>query len=119
MTTTIRLVSAAVLAIAGSCAPLASGPDFSDDGFSVTARAGYLTLRNESSGVIHYVALEEESSALVDLYYEPRQWPSLVPGATERIPYADLMGYEPGAEQARVYWWTDGEHRPHIVVDLR
>lgn len=115
----IRLMLAAVLAAGASCDQLASGPDFSDDGFSVTARAGHLTLRNESSAVVHYVALEEEASALVDLYHDPQQWPSLSPGSTDRIPYADLMGYEPGAKQARVYWWTQGEHRPHVVVDLR
>lgn len=117
MKTTIPLILTILLA-ASSCRPLSSGPDFSEDGFSVTARAGHLTLRNESALVIHYVALENETSARVDLYHDPEQWPSLAPGAEERMPYEELMGYEPGATRARVYWWTGGEYQRHIVLDL-
>lgn len=109
----------AVLLGSSACGLGPSGPDFSRDGFTITARAGHLTLRNESPATIHYVAMEEETSALVDLYFDPREWPSLAPGEQRRIPYEDLMGYEPGARQARVYWWTDGEHRPHVLIDLR
>lgn len=50
-----------------------SGPAFSEDGFSVYARSGTLLLRNDSPAAIHYVALEEETSALVDLYFDPQQ----------------------------------------------
>lgn len=96
-----------------------SGPAFSEDGFSVYARSGHLVLSNESSAPVHYVAVEEETSALVDLYLGPEKWPSVAPGDEVRIPYSDLMGYKPGARQARVYWWTQGEYRQHVIINLR
>ncbi len=96
-----------------------SGPAFAKDGFSVDARSGQLVLKNESSARIHYVALEEETSTRVDLDFDPEKWPSVAPGDEVRIPYGDLMGYEPSARQARVYWWTRGEYKQHIVTDLR
>lgn len=96
-----------------------SGPAFSEDGFSVRVRSDALILRNESPAPIHYVALEEETSALVDLYFDPHRWPSVAPGEEKHISYGDLTGYKPGARQARVYWWTQGGYKPHIVVNLR
>ncbi len=96
-----------------------SGPAFAEDGVSVYARSGQLGLKNESSARIQYVALEEETSTRVDLYFDPEKWPSVAPGDEVRIPYGDLMGYEPSARQARVYWWTRGEYKQHIVTDLR
>jgi hypothetical protein len=96
-----------------------SGPAFAEDGVSVDARSGQLVLKNESSARIHYVALEEETSTRVDLYFDPEKWRSVAPGDQVRIPYSDLMGYKPSARQARVYWWTRGEYKQHIVTDLR
>jgi hypothetical protein len=96
-----------------------SGPAFSEDGFSVQARSRHLILRNESTAPVHYVALEEETSALVDLHFDPQKWPSVAPGDEVRIPYSELMGYKPGSRQARVYWWARGQYKPHIIVNLR
>ena len=96
-----------------------SGPETSEGGFSVQATSDHLVLRNATPAPIHYVALEESTSALVDLYFDPSAWPSIPPGAETRIPLSELMGYHRAARQARVYWWTQGRYGEYLVVDLR
>lgn len=119
MTTLRQLCAALLLLVAASCNfARSSEPAFAEDGFTVRV-AGHLVLDNDSPAPIHYVALEEETSARVDLHFDPREWPSIAPGGEKRIPYADLMGYTPDARQARVYWWTRGRYGPHFVVELR
>ena len=117
----LRWLSAVLLLFgAASCDVVRGfGPDFTASGFSVRAASGHLVLTNESSAPIHYVALEEETSALVDLNFDPQEWPSVVPGGEQRIPYGELLGYQPGATQARVYWWTQEHYGQHIIVYLR
>ncbi len=111
---------ALLLLVAAACNfARSSEPAFSEDGFTVRAASGHLILRNDSPAPIHYVALEEETSARVDLYFDPRGWPSVAPGREKRIPYSDLMGYGPDARQARVYWWTREQYGRHIIVNLR
>ncbi len=120
MATLRQLCLALLLLAAASCHfTRSSEPAFSENGFSVRAASGHLILTNGSPAAIHYVALEEETSARVDLYFDPRAWPSIEPGAERRIPYGDLMGYHAGAKQARVYWWTAERYGKHIIVDLR
>lgn len=105
----------ATLAACGS----ATEPGFFSDGFSVRAENGSLVLRNGSESPIHYVAIEEETSDRMDLYYDPEAWPELGPGEEIRLPYEQVPGYAPGATQIRIYWWTKGEQRAHFIVDLR
>lgn len=108
-----------VLGFAACDLARSSGPRVSDAGFSVHATSGHLVLRNQSSAPIHYVALEEEISARVDLYFDPSAWPSISSGDEKRVPLGELMGYHRGAQQARVYWWTQGRYGEYLVVDLR
>ncbi len=120
MATPRQLSAALLVCVAAACNfARSSEPAFSENGFTVRAASGHLILENASPAPIHYVALEEETSALVDLYFGPQEWPSIAPGGEERIPNADLMGYTPDARQARVYWWTGGQYGQHFVVDLR
>ena len=99
--------------------PTSSEPLYTRDGFTVTAEHGVLRLRNATESTIHYVALERETAALVDLYFDPEAWPAIAPGEVVRLPYRDLMGYSPAATEALIHWWTDGEYPPYFVVPLR
>jgi hypothetical protein len=110
----LLLLTSVVFACAGSVAP-----DFSRDGFSVRAGDGQLRLENGSPAPVHYVALEEETSTRVDLMFDPEQWPSIPAGGEVSIPYGQLMGYEPGKENARIHWWTAGHYGEPVVVLLK
>lgn len=110
----------ALIIALGACS-IVTGADAvaTDRGLSVHASRGRLTLHNASSIPIHYVALEEETSTRVDLYFDPSEWPSIPPRSQVRIRYEDLMGYEPGSERAVIYWWTEGSESSLLRVDLR
>lgn len=112
-----------VASMGASCDPGAVGPEAlseaATDGFVVATADDTLLLRNESTSPIHYVAVERETAALVDLYYDPEAWPGLDPGEAVAIPYAELTGWQPGATHALVFWWTDGRYREPIAVPLR
>lgn len=114
-------IAALLLTLSGlsACAWASTGPDFSEGGFSVDARPGYLWLSNQSSARVHYVALEAETATLVDLMFDPEQWPSVPPYGEKEIRYAELMGYDSDARQAVVHWWTNGEYGTTVRVDLR
>jgi hypothetical protein len=87
-----------------------TGPDVvrTEAGFSASAGIYGLTLRNASPHPVHYVAVEEESGALIHLIPDPTRWPSVQPGQEVRIRYAQLEGYSPGEDWAVVHWWTQG-----------
>jgi hypothetical protein len=110
----LLLLTSVLSSCAGSVAP-----DFSRGGFSVRAGDGQLRLENGSPLPVHYVALEEETSTRVDLMFDPEQWPSVPAGGEVSIPYAELMGYEPGKENARIHWWTAGHYGESAVIRLR
>ena len=99
--------------------PTLAEPHYTSDGFTVAADDGHLHLRNSTEATIHYVAVEEETSALIDLYFDPEAWPAVLPGEEIRIPYAEITGYTPAGKEVRIHWWTTGEYRPNLVVPLR
>lgn len=86
---------------------------------TVRAGEGHLVLQNQSALPIHYVAMEEEISAMVDLYFDPTKWASVDAGSEVSIEYEDLMGYDTEASQARVYWWTQADGYGHVTIGLR
>jgi hypothetical protein len=98
----------------------ATGPDFAstEAGFSARGGLNALTLRNASPHVVHYVALEEETSHLVDLNPNPTEWRSVQPDAEVSIPYSELDGYGPGAKWVVVHWWSQGT-RGRLRVAIR
>lgn len=98
---------------------LSTEPHYASDGFVVVAEHGQLRLRNATAATIHYVAVEEETSTLIDLYYDPEAWPSIAAGEEIRLPYGEITGYTSAAEEVRIHCWTAGEYRPHFVVPLR
>ena len=99
--------------------PTSTEPHFRSDGFTVVAEHGQLRLRNGTEATIHYVAVEVETSALIDLHYDPETWPAIAAGEEVRLPYREITGYTSAAEEVRIHWWTGGEYGPHFVVPLR
>ncbi len=97
----------------------ATSPRFAQDGFIVEAARGQVTLTNQSDADVHFVLVEEETSALVDLYFDPQEWPKVGPGATHRVAYEEILGYSEEATHVRVYWWTRGEYREYFIIGIR
>lgn len=94
-------------------------PDVENDGLSVYMTDGQLTLRNTTASTIHYVAVEEEASALIDLHFDPTEWPSIRVGQAITLEYGEVLGYSPGDSHVRVYWWSAGEYGEYFIFELR
>ena len=94
--------------------------DFAEGKFTVEAADGQLILRNQSTQMIHYFAVEEETAARVDPHFDPKQWPSVPPSGEVRMAYAAVTGYTPGAARALVHWWSEeGGYRTPLQVEFR
>lgn len=92
---------------AGACElPTGSGLVSNGSGFSVRAEPGGLVLTNGSDVAVHFAALEEETAARADLFFDPAQWPSVAPRSEKRVPFAEVMGHHSKARRAVVFWWT-------------
>lgn len=104
----------------GAC-QLLSGPGEpgSDSPLAVRSEAGSLVLRNESSSAVRYFVVEETTGALLDLSPDTSRWPTVPGGAEVQIPYGEIMGYMPGAEQAHVFWATRGGGYGQFRVPLQ
>lgn len=90
-----------------------------DSGFSVRATAEGLVLRNASAVRVHYVAVEQETAALLDLNPDVTTWASVAPGQEKRVPYSEVNGYERGAEKVVVHWATaEPRTAGHLVVTV-
>lgn len=113
----MRMVAA--LLLAGGCGSAQVAEGAMGDGFTATAADGRLILRNGLSAPVHYTAIEEETAALVDLHFDPTQWPSVPAGSEARIPLDSVMGYTPEARTAVVHWWTGGTYGEVLRVPLR
>ena len=113
------LMLALLVALTASCSGGTTDAVFFGDGFSVRAESGRLVLWNRSTAPIHYVAMERDMAALVDLHPDPETWPRLGPGEEAVIHYGELMGWEPGDSHALVYWWSAGRYGDTAVIRLR
>lgn len=108
----IAFVLAGVLVL-GAC-DLITG---ADEGFSVRADDGDLVLTNRLDETVGYYALKEGMSGVIDLL--PGAFHTVAAGEQARLPFEAIIGYEPGTEQARVVWSTEGDDdSEYIVVDL-
>jgi hypothetical protein len=90
------IVGALVVLVAACTSP--TGP------FQVTARIGSLQLENSSPKAVYYVLIESETATRVD-WANPSTCLNVAPRAAASIPYAQIMGYEPGDAEAILYWW--------------
>lgn len=97
------LLAMTALTVGACCCGIPT--DSADGSFSVEAVDGHLVLRNRTDQTVHYVAIEEETAARVDLHFDPTQWPSVPAGGEVRIQYIAVMGYIRGSERAVVHWW--------------
>lgn len=114
-----RRAAAVLLVLLAVACDAVLGPRTEQDAFEAYAASGRLVLRNLSAAPVHYIAVEESTAALVDLNPDPREWPSIAPGAEVRIPFRELTGYHRDARQARVYWWTQDRFGDYRRIDLR
>jgi hypothetical protein len=103
MRTLLRLLAVPLLlaACGQPAAPVTDGT------LAVRADPPVLRLSNRGDVVIYWTAMEAEFASRVDWIpcVDPARCPSLEPGQTRALPYEEIAGYEPGAEEAIVYWW--------------
>ena len=95
-----RFVVGALVGLASACTSL-TGP------FEVSARPAALRLENSSAMAIYYVLIESETATRVDWApcTNPLSCTKVAPGGATNIPYAQIMGYEPGDAEVILYWW--------------
>jgi hypothetical protein len=102
-----RLIAAAALVVLAACDEPSTidnyGPVVRAD-----ADAPTLTIRNLSGQPVHYAVYERVDEGTVfwgKCSPQNAGCPTLAPGETVRIPYAEIARYEPGDKEAIVFWW--------------
>lgn len=113
------IVTVLALLLVSGCGSAQVAEGAMGDGFSAAVADGRLVLRNGLPQAVHYTAIEEETAALVDLHFDPTQWPSVAARGEVRIPLDSVMGYTPDARTAIVHWWTGGTYGQPLRVPLR
>lgn len=102
-----RLIAAAALVVLSAC----DEPSAIDNyGPVVRARADAPTLSvsNLGSRPVHYAVFERVDEGTIfwgKCTPQNAGCPTLAPGETVSIPYAQIARYEPGDKEAIVYWW--------------
>ncbi|HEX2211039.1 MAG TPA: hypothetical protein VHG93_25370 [Longimicrobium sp.] len=101
-----RLFAAATLTLLAGCDSPSAIDDYSL--IHAEARAATLSVSNVGARPVHYAVYERVDAGTVT-------WsrctpanagcPTLEPGATVRIPYAEIALYDDGDTEAIVYWW--------------
>lgn len=87
-----------------------------------------LRLQNTSARPIYYLVMERDLAALANWApcTDPAACPRVDPDGKVRVDYSQITGYEPGAQEAIVFWWhlveRDGrwavDHVRSVVVQL-
>jgi hypothetical protein len=99
----------------------------SEDGtLWVQANGHHLTLVNRSDALAFYFLVERQTATVIDWMpcVDPSgDCPRVHPHDTVQVAYAQIAGYEPGAQEVIVYWWfvVSDEHggmRPDSVRSL-
>lgn len=114
-----RLLLAAVLVTASACrhdSPRATDPEqVLRQGQGIVAgtlevevdtTAQTLTLRNNTEYVIGFMPVEKQVMTIAIFPPCGSICPILAQGQSKTIRYTDIIGYTPGALEARVLWWT-------------
>lgn len=103
-----RLIAAAALVVLSAC----DEPSAIDDyGPVIWARADAPTLSVSNLGggrPVHYAVFERVDEGTIfwgKCTPQNAGCPILAPGETVHIPYAEMAGYEPGDQEAIVFWW--------------
>ena len=102
-----RLIAAATLLLLASCdSPVGSGGDAP---IRAQADAQVLSLTNVSARSVHYGVFERVDEGTIfwgRCTPANEECPTLAPGETVRIAYAEITRYDAGDQEAIVYWWT-------------
>jgi hypothetical protein len=74
---------------------------------AIRAGAGDLQLENRTSAPVYTFVIERETAAVANWApcTNPATCEAIAPGQQRRIAYDDIPGYEPGDDEAIVYWW--------------
>lgn len=97
------LASVAVLLLAGC-----GTTTFTLDGPLVIRNgAGEVELDNRTNAPVYTFVIERDAAArsMWGPCSNPATCDAISPGQERRIAYDDIAGYEPGADEAIVYWW--------------
>ncbi len=76
---------------------------------TVENRFPVLRLKNNGQASLRYFVIEERSSYLINMVFEPEKLPKLVPRQRVVIPYEEILGYDEEASIIRVFWVTEGK----------
>jgi hypothetical protein len=77
-------------------------------------------LHNQTNRTIYYFAGDEHDLALIEVDLSDYSgWPTLAPGHTAEIPYADLAFYDEGDTRAWIYWTTEQGDNASLRASLR
>lgn len=76
-------------------------------------------ISNLSDQIIYYLAIEQETSTLIDLDPDYTTWHSIAGGKSTSIPYEDIIGYDNSATEAWIIWVLgDDETSDSITIKL-
>lgn len=103
-----RLIAAAALVMLAGCDEPAAIDNYGS-GVRAEADAPTLTIRNSGGPLVHYAVFERVDEGTIfwgKCTPQNAGCPTLAPGETVRIPYAEIAGYEPSDKEAIVFWWT-------------
>ncbi len=89
---------------------------------AIETGASEVRLHNRTSAPVYAAVVEREHLALYDggPCTNPAQCDGIDPGERRNIPYAEIVGYKPGAKEAVVLWWhlvpaPGGGYSPHTI----
>ena len=84
------------------------------------AEVRVVALRNETNRPVYFYVGDEDDLARVDLDLSGiTSGTPVAPGATVRVPYADVEFYDPGDTRGWVYWTTGRGEGGSFRVTLR
>ena len=98
----VSIVSATLALAACTHEPTA----VSDGAFRVVTGKDALTLQNSSLVAINYLVVERVSAARINwTACAGLNCPAVPAAGTATVPFSQIVGYAPGAQEAIVYWW--------------
>jgi hypothetical protein len=101
-----RLLVPLVVAAATAAACRGEPTPVSDRVLTVTRNPPAFRFDNASAAPVYYFAAERNTLALIDWVPRVDSGVPTVPARGSRtVPYAEVTGYAPGADEAVVYWW--------------
>lgn len=98
-----RLLTLCAAALLAGCAGDPAGSTRDDLRVAVDGQAVAVT--NVGDEPVYYRIVNPDAFALWAPCTSPADCPEIGPGATVRIPFADIGLYQPDSTEAELYWW--------------